>query len=30
MAIATVTETISLDDFMANPPEGKEWVKKVG
>ncbi len=26
MAIATVTETITLDDFMANPPEGKEWV----
>lgn len=26
MAIATVTETFSLEDFMANPPEHQEWV----
>lgn len=26
MAIANITETISLDDFTVNPPEGKEWV----
>ncbi len=26
MAIATVTESFSLEDFMANPPENMEWV----
>ncbi|MBD2182438.1 Uma2 family endonuclease [Planktothrix sp. FACHB-1355] len=26
MAIATVTESFSLEDFMANPPEQMEWV----
>ena len=26
MTIATVAEAFSLEDFMANPPEHKEWV----
>ncbi len=26
MAIATVTESFSLEDFMANPPDYMEWV----
>ncbi|MBD1927726.1 Uma2 family endonuclease [Trichocoleus sp. FACHB-90] len=26
MAIATVTESFSLEDFIANPPDGMEWV----
>jgi Uma2 family endonuclease len=26
MPIATVTESFSLEDFMANPPEHMEWV----
>ncbi len=26
MAIATVTESFSLQDFMANPPDHMEWV----
>lgn len=26
MAIATLTESFSLEDFMANPPDHQEWV----
>lgn len=26
MAIATLTENFSLEDFMANPPDHQEWV----